>query len=214
MSILAACFEQISVDIFLHSPLTYDIMSHDERGILMKMMVDYAHDFLSEVLSPHAITVDFTCGNGHDTLFLAKRSAHVYAMDIQKDVIEQTQERFQTQEIKNVSFFHHDHGEAVRVIPYYDAGIFSLGYLPQGNRHIVTKGESTLKALRQALDLLKPHGRLVLVVYTGHKEGLLESEQLNKFVEKLSPHDFHCASLRMENKKASPYLLIIDRVDE
>ena len=39
----------------------------------MKMIVDIAHDFLSEVLKPSSIAVDFTMGNGFDTQFLCER---------------------------------------------------------------------------------------------------------------------------------------------
>lgn len=61
------------------------------------------------------------------------------------------------------------------------------------------------------MDLLKVDGRLVLVVYPGHVQGKEEAEVLEAFVKELSPHDYHVASMRMENKKLSPYILLIDK---
>lgn len=177
----------------------------------MKMMVDIAHDFLVEKMNDQSIAIDFTMGNGYDTLFLAQRVKKVYAFDVQKAALEVTAKRLKEAQINNVELILDGHENAQNYIPYYDVGIFNLGYLPNLSHEITTRAQTTIKALKTALDLLKVDGRLVLVVYPGHVQGKEEAEVLEAFVKELSPHDYHVASMRMENKKLSPYILLIDK---
>ena len=178
----------------------------------MKMMVDLAHDFLSEVVSENDITVDFTMGNGFDTQFLCENSKFVYAFDKQEKALENTKKRLENQKLDNYSLILDGHENCRRYLPLFQAGIFNLGYLPGQSHIITTKEETTIKALRHALDLLDEKGRLVVVCYPGHDEGKIESESIEKFVSKLSAHDYHVASFKMMNKKMSPFLVIIDKI--
>lgn len=178
----------------------------------MKMMVDLAHGFLGEILSEDSIAVDFTMGNGFDTLFLAKTAKQVYAFDTQKEALEVTKTKLEKNQLKNVTLILDGHENALQYLPRFDAGIFNLGYLPGSEHIITTKKETTMVAIKTALDLLKVSGRLVLVVYPGHDEGKKESEAIDVFAKALNAHDYHVASLKMENKKLSPYLIIIDKV--
>lgn len=178
----------------------------------MKMMVDIAHDFLLEVLDKHSITVDFTMGNGFDTQFLCEHSKFVYAFDKQKKALENTTARLQKANLNNYQLILDGHENCRRYLPLYKAGIFNLGYLPGESHLITTKEETTLKALRDALDLLDLKGRLIVVCYPGHDEGKIESEAVERFVSKLSAHDYHVATFKMMNKKLSPYLIIIDKI--
>jgi 16S rRNA C1402 N4-methylase RsmH len=178
----------------------------------MKMIVDIAHDFLSEVLKPSSIAVDFTMGNGFDTLFLCERCKKVYAFDKQQKALENTKERLQNNHLENYELILDGHEHCRRYLPIYQVGIFNLGYLPGQSHVITTKEDTTLKALRDAIDLLDIKGRLVVVCYPGHDEGKKESEAIERFASCLSSHDFHVASFKMMNKKLSPYLVIIDKV--
>lgn len=193
-------------------PIVYVIMLDIEKErSTMKMMVDIAHDFLVEKMNDQSIAIDFTMGNGYDTLFLAQRVKKVYAFDVQKAALEVTAKRLKEAQINNVELILDGHENAQNYIPYYDVGIFNLGYLPNLSHEITTRAQTTIKALKTALDLLKVDGRLVLVVYPGHVQGKEEAEVLEAFVKELSPHDYHVASMRMENKKLSPYILLIDK---
>ena len=51
---------------------------------------------------------------------------------------------------------------------------FNLGYLPGGDKSLVTNPESTARALRSALQLLKPGGLLTVVTYLAHPGGAEE----------------------------------------
>ena len=178
----------------------------------MKMMVDLAHDFLSEVVSENDITVDFTMGNGFDTQFLCEHSKFVYVFDTQLAALENTKNRLERLNLVNYQLIHDGHQHCRQYLPFYKAGIFNLGYLPGQNHQITTKEETTLKALRDALDYLQVKGRLIVVCYPGHDEGKRESEAIERFVSNLSSHDYHVGIFKMANKKLSPYLVIIDKV--
>jgi hypothetical protein len=48
---------------------------------------------------------------------------------------------------------------------------FNLGYLPGGDKTIITKPETTLIALEAAKGILMAGGLISLVVYVGHPGG-------------------------------------------
>ena len=61
-----------------------------------------------------------------------------------------------------------------------DAAIFNLGYLPKGDKSIVTRPETTIKAINAIFDYLSVEGIIVLVIYHGH-EGQVERDALLDF---------------------------------
>jgi len=63
--------------------------------------------------------------------------------------------------------------------------MFNLGYLPRGNRQIITRPETTVQALRSVLEHLAEHGRVTLLVYRGHEGGVPEYEGVRQFLEGL-----------------------------
>lgn len=48
---------------------------------------------------------------------------------------------------------------------------FNLGYLPGGDKEIITRSETTLLALEAAKRILIPGGLISIVVYVGHPGG-------------------------------------------
>lgn len=48
---------------------------------------------------------------------------------------------------------------------------FNLGYLPGGNKSIITASNTTVLALKAAESVLMPGGLISLVVYIGHPGG-------------------------------------------
>lgn len=48
---------------------------------------------------------------------------------------------------------------------------FNLGYLPGGDKTLITEPQITLEALNVAKDILMPGGLISLVVYVGHPGG-------------------------------------------
>lgn len=54
---------------------------------------------------------------------------------------------------------------------YFRLVAFNLGYLPGGDKGIITRSETTLLALEAAKRILMPGGLISLVVYVGHPGG-------------------------------------------
>ncbi len=61
--------------------------------------------------------------------------------------------------------------------------VFNLGYLPGGDKEIVTRPKTTILALNQILEMMAPEGILVLVIYHGHPEGAVERDYILRYVE-------------------------------
>ena len=54
---------------------------------------------------------------------------------------------------------------------HIDAAIFNLGYLPKGDKSVVTKPQTTIAAIEDIFQILSKEGIIVLVIYHGHPEG-------------------------------------------
>lgn len=139
------------------------------------------HERFQEIIQPDWICIDMTAGNGHDTLFLAQLANKVYAVDIQEQAIESTKQR--CKETSNITYIHDDHQNISQYIkPYVNFIIYNLGYLPGGNKKIITNKNSTLISLSKAHQLLKINSFLVITCYPGHPGGKEETESVTKWV--------------------------------
>lgn len=142
-----------------------------------------AHRWLDSYLKPEHICIDATCGNGNDTLFLAKRCKKVYGFDIQHQAIENTKKR--CAEMNNFQLFEmsHDLMETVIQEPV-DCAVFNFGYLPKADPSIITLPHTSIKAVQAAWNLLKTGGILVLCCYVGHPGGQEETDQIHDWITK------------------------------
>ena len=173
----------------------------------MKNICETAHDLLKEMQGECA--VDFTCGNGFDTYFLASHFQNVYAFDIQESAIENTKKR--CAEYENVHYILDTHANVDQYVESIDVGIFNCGYLPHGEKTIFTNAESVLLALEKALSLLKKKGRIILVLYPGFMEGKKEALEVENYVQKLSGKHFDVCKIQVLNRNHVPYILMIDK---
>ncbi len=161
-------------------------------------LVDRAHELLGEALSEGDIAIDATAGNGHDVAFLAEQvgsSGMVYAFDLQNEAIEATARLLKEKGVENVELHQCGHERMDEVLPPEVLGqvaavTFNLGYLPGGDKSVVTQTTTTRLALRTAMDLLRPGGLLVVVAYRGHPGGPEECaavrEELSSLTKDLS----------------------------
>jgi 16S rRNA C1402 N4-methylase RsmH len=180
-------------------------------------ILPFARQLLVNAVTNGDRVIDGTAGNGHDTLFLAElvgESGHVYSFDIQETAINKTKERLIDHEAySRVSLFQKGHEEAINVIPEPEHGniaaaIFNLGYLPGGDKSIVTKPETTVKALTDILSILKKGGIIVLVIYHGHEEGRKEKDQLLEYVSTIDQLKAHVLTYQFLNQKNNPPFII------
>ncbi|TRX01450.1 class I SAM-dependent methyltransferase [Candidatus Methylobacter oryzae] len=182
-------------------------------------LVNTAHDLIRDILRPGDIAIDATLGNGHDTLFLAEQvgpSGHVYGFDIQQAAIDSTREKFrQTLLSERLTLLHASHAEMSGKIPAFHHGkiraiMFNLGYLPGGDKSIITLTDTTLSALTAASRILAVDGIVTLLAYPGHQGGDSETGQVKNWCEQLNKEQFAVDTIySVEHKDSAPRLFVI-----
>ncbi len=179
---------------------------------------ELSHLLLRRSLQAGDWVVDATVGNGHDTLFLAQivgPKGCVFGFDVQEEALRTAKKRLHG--LAQVTLFHNGHEHLSDRLPksasdQLAAVMFNLGYLPGGDKAIVTRTETTLSAVEQALSKLKDRGLVTLVLYPGHPGGADEAEAVRSFAANL-PEAFHASQYgRINCLHRAPELLVIERV--
>lgn len=165
-----------------------------------------AHKMVQECLGRGDSAIDATAGNGYDTAFLLDcvgDQGRVFAFDIQKNAIRATAERCKNH--SNLSLHHTGHENIEEFVSGpVKAAMFNLGYLPGGDKSIITLPESTLFGIRSTLEILAPQGRLTVVLYTGHEGGNTEAEIILEYFRNLPQESFAVTHYRFLNQQNSP----------
>lgn len=179
--------------------------------------VPLSHLFLHSFVRDGYIAVDATCGNGHDTLLLATlvgACGHVYGFDIQQQAIAETGRRIAESGLfDRVTLLQRGHEELTEhVAEPLQVVLFNLGYRPGGDRSIITRPETTGRALEQSLGLLTPGGVILVTVYPGHSGGADEQSIVEGWAAALDPRACHCWRMGQTNvNPTAPYLLLIQK---
>ncbi|MDD2761885.1 MAG: class I SAM-dependent methyltransferase [Methylomonas sp.] len=181
-----------------------------------------AHDIIREYLREGMAAIDATLGNGHDTAFLAQcvgLSGHVYGFDIQAQAVQATQARLQRQGLEGQTrLFQASHAEMPDLIPQVQHGriqavMFNLGYLPGGDKAVITRSESTLRALNAACGLLAVHGVMTVMAYPGHAGGDDETDAVERWAQVLDSAQFqHRIILSQHHRTGAPRLFVIRKL--
>lgn len=169
----------------------------------------WAQLILKDRLRPGDVAVDATMGNGHDTLFLTEcvtPGGHVFAFDVQEAALIETRKRVPDE---MTTLIHAGHETMRAHLPAElhgktSAVMFNLGYLPGTDKTLITRTETTMIAVREALELLKPAGVLTVVVYPGHEGGADEGRSMAEWAATLDSRRFEVQHLRPVNRAASP----------
>ena len=179
----------------------------------MKKIVEMTHDIIRSYTKPQGIAVDFTMGNGYDTLFLARQEfAEVIAFDIQEESLMRTKVLLQQEkQLANVKLILDGHENLDAYVSSFDVGIFNFGYLPQTDKNITTKLATSKIAVEKALACLAVHGALILVLYPGHTEGKKEADYFLEKAKALPSKQFAVCYIELMNKKQAPSILVIER---
>jgi len=182
-------------------------------------LLNTAHDLIRDILRPGDIAIDATVGNGHDTVFLAEQtgpSGQVYGFDIQQAAIDSTLEKFRAaRTLTCLTLIHASHAEMSEKIPAHLHGkikaiMFNLGYLPGGDKSIITLSDSTLAALTIAARILAVNGIITLLAYPGHPGGGQETDQVKNWCGQLDTEQFKVNTIySTEHKDTAPRLFVI-----
>jgi 16S rRNA C1402 N4-methylase RsmH len=157
--------------------------------------------------------IDATAGNGHDTLFLANavgETGKVLAIDIQPRAIESTAARLDSEGLRDRVALHlGSHADLVAIAGNHHPSviIFNLGYLPGGDHGLITRTETTLKALAAAVEILKQGGVLAVVCYPGHHGGDEEASAVEDFFASRPAHRSARYGL-IATERPAPFLIL------
>lgn len=170
---------------------------------------EISHYIIDKFLENKNIAVDATLGNGHDTDFLAENFKKVYAFDIQECACDSYKEK----DKENVQVINDSHEYIKKyIVENPDCIMYNLGFLPGGSKEITTMHESSLKSIKDGLEMLKSGGIMSIAVYRGHAEGKIEENIIIDYVKELPKNKYgvmeHCFLNRSES---SPILLIIEK---
>ncbi|MEI5908798.1 class I SAM-dependent methyltransferase [Bacillus spongiae] len=184
-------------------------------------ILPFGHQLLERAAGKGDIVIDATMGNGHDSVMLAKlvgETGHVYSFDIQEQALRNTTIRLENENLEKQVTLHpigHEHIKSslpAEIHGKVRAAIFNLGYLPGGDKSIVTKGNTTIKALEDLLELLAPEGIIVLVIYHGHDEGKIERDEVITFVSQLDQQKAHVLQYQFINgQNHPPFIIAIEK---
>lgn len=188
--------------------------------LLLKSHLDVARSYFCNLLEENDIIIDATCGNGQDTLFLAKAcpTATIYAIDILPNAIDLTKAHLnknlpqeQLKKIHLINCCHSNFPEAispssVKLI------VYNLGYLPGfGNKKLTTMVKTTVESLKKALPLIKKGGSISISLYPGHVEGENEFNALIEITKDLNPKEWNVCLHQWINRFKAPSLLFIQK---
>lgn len=175
---------------------------------------ELAHRLLEDVLKPGDQVIDATCGNGHDTLFLAccvGESGRVLAFDVQEVAIRSAKQLLQANGVDAKVHFHCE--SHARLAEHAATGsiaavMFNLGYLPGADHAVITHSSETLLALEAAARVLRPGGWLCVVCYPGHEGGDDEAVEVERWMTALTSGGWRVARYGMlGTKRPAPFLL-------
>jgi len=181
--------------------------------------VPLSHFYLRQRVRRGDLVLDATCGNGLDTLLLAQlvgEGGRVWGFDLQPRAIAATRELLEGQGCLGwVELMETGHERLSEFVPAgLSAAVFNLGYLPGGGENsFITSPVSTVSALEQAAQLLKPGGIITVSLYTGHAGGPEEAEAVEGWGAALAPKHFNVWCNRQLNRPATaPYLILVERI--
>lgn len=169
-----------------------------------------AHDFLARHVRPGAFCIDATAGRGGDTAFLCSLvgpQGRVLAFDIQQEAIDSTRALIREkgyEAIARAVLDSHANLAAYARRESVDGICFNFGWLPGGDHGIHTEAGTSVEAVRQGLELLKPGGVMSLCLYYGRDCGFGERDAL---LESLAAVDFRrytVLCLRFHNRPNNP----------
>jgi hypothetical protein len=187
-------------------------------------LVNAAHNIISDVLHSGDIAIDATVGNGHDALFLVEQvipAGRVFGFDIQQAAIDSTRIKagayckMLPECLTLIQASHADMGEKIPLQYHGKISVcmFNLGYLPGGDKSIITQTGSTLQALNSASRLLTTEGLFTILAYPGHAGGNQETEQVKNWCDQLNPNQFNVKVINStKHNESAPRLFVVSKM--
>lgn len=169
----------------------------------MSVILDLSKLLINRYINKESFVIDATCGNGHDSNYLASMAKKVYSFDIQKKAIENA--KILNKEFDNILYFYDGHEHINKYInTAIDLAVFNLGYLPNFDKSITTNFSTTKDAIEQSFYLLNKRKAIIITVYHGHEAGKLEAEQLSEYLLSIDKNEADIFEHKLINKPNTP----------
>ena len=176
-----------------------------------------AHEVVRGRVHPGDTVVDATLGGGADLVFLSGcvgSAGTVVGFDVQEVALERTRVRWVESggegSVELHAVGHERMGELVS--GEVAAVMFNLGYLPGGDKSVITRTETTLSALEVAVELVRPGGVVTVVCYPGHEGGAEEATAVVEWAASLEQEKFAVMRYGFLNQRnAPPFLVAVER---
>ena len=184
----------------------------------MFKIVEFSHLLIKEYILSSSLSyircLDATCGMGNDTIYLSEllnEKGHIDSYDIQEIAIKTTKEKLTAKNINNVTLYLKSH-EFIEA-SLYDLAIFNLGYLPNTDKSITTKKETTMVAIKKLVNEIENNPNLLIIIclYPGHDEGKIESDYIDNYVYNLNSKQYLVCKYLNYNRPSSPYIITISK---
>lgn len=171
----------------------------------MMKITEIGHLLLDTYITKEDTLIDMTLGNGNDSLYFINKVKHIVAFDIQELAIINSKKLLK--DYQNITYILDNHANIDKYDIKYDYAIYNLGYLPKSNKKIKTNCFDTIKSLEI---LIKNNIKAILLtIYEGHEEGLIESNEIIKYLKDIKNYDLLKISLENEFKNKPPYVLFL-----
>ena len=174
-----------------------------------------SHRFIRQHLPKGGFAIDATAGNGGDTLLLCEsvgETGKVFAMDIQQQAVGNTMELLRQKGWLDITQIVQDsHANLLQYVQpeSADCVVFNFGWLPGGSHEVFTQKESSLEAIRQGLECLKPGGIMSLCVYYGRNNGYEERDGILEYVKTLDHRRYTVMVVDFANRINDPPIPIM-----
>lgn len=176
---------------------------------MKKALLHLNHTLIKSLIQKDDVVVDMTCGNGHDTEFLASLANLVYTFDIQLSALDKTKEKLAHYE--NIQYIHDSFEHVSKYVDFANVYVFNLGYLPGGDKTITTKKEITLKTIQSLHQNIQLGSHIIIMAYIGHDEGHQEYMMLHDYLK--AQKDYQIYETKALHHILAPILLWIQKKD-
>ncbi len=153
-------------------------------------ITQWCHHFMEEHVKPGDVCVDATAGNGNDTeklCSLVGENGKVYAFDIQKEALVNTEKRLNEKGLLKRALLILDGHEKMAKYVKVEVSciVFNFGYLPGGDHSLATKAKTSILAIEEGLKLLQKKGLMSLCIYSGGDSGFEERDAILDYLNHL-----------------------------
>ena len=170
------------------------------------------HAFLRAHVQPGALCIDATAGRGRDTALLCRLAGpegRVMAFDIQQCALDQTAALLAADGLRaELHLDSHEHMADYAAAGSVDCIVFNFGRLPGGDPAIMTCADSSVAAVKSALELLKPGGVMALALYYGGANGYEERDALLEYLRGVDSSRYSVLCCDWCNRRGDPPIAV------